>query len=56
MNIYDTRQIRCVTCDKAIGEVEMDAEITNPQCEACTNHLPQGDDQFMHVRSFYLSE
>ncbi|MGD8707883.1 MAG: hypothetical protein PVI88_04285 [Nitrosopumilaceae archaeon] len=55
MNIYDTRQIRCVTCDKTIGEVEMDAEITT-QCEACANHLPQGEDQLMHTRSFYLSE
>ncbi|MGD8638855.1 MAG: hypothetical protein PVG43_08160 [Nitrosopumilaceae archaeon] len=55
MNIYDTRQVRCVNCDKAI-EVEIDAKITSPQCEACANHLPQGDDQLMHTSSFYLSE
>lgn len=49
MNIYDTRQIRCVTCNRAIGEVEVDAEITRPKCGVCANNIPQGDDKLMHT-------
>lgn len=35
MNIYDTKTIRCVTYDKAIVEVDFDAEIIHPKCEQC---------------------
>jgi len=45
MNIYDTRQVRCVTCNRAIGEVEVDAEMTRPKCGVCSNNIPQGDEQ-----------
>lgn len=55
MNIYDTRQVRCVKCDRVIGEVEIDAEMTRPKCGTCANHLPQGDDQLMETR-FYFPE
>ncbi|MCE9651637.1 MAG: hypothetical protein K8Q89_01045 [Nitrosarchaeum sp.] len=37
MNIYDTRTIRCVVCDKPIGEVDFDAEIIRPKCGQCAN-------------------
>lgn len=48
MNIYDTRQIRCVTCKRAIGEVEVDSEMTRPKCAVCAKNIPQGDDQLMY--------
>lgn len=56
MNIYDTRQIRCVKCNKAIGEVEIGAEMTRPKCEVCANNIPQGDEQIIDTsNSLYLS-
>jgi hypothetical protein len=32
LNLYDTKTIRCVICQKAIGEVDFDAEIIRPKC------------------------
>lgn len=36
MNIYDKRQVRCVTCGKPIGEVDDDARILFSRCGVCT--------------------
>ena len=56
MNIYDTRQIRCVKCNRTIGEVDIDAEMTRPTCGICANNMPQGDEQIINTsNSLYFS-
>jgi hypothetical protein len=45
VNIYDTRQIYCSKCGKAVGEVAYDAEIILPKCGACANPMPHSDDR-----------
>jgi|TARA_B110001454_G_scaffold7881_1_gene7525 phage FluMu protein Com len=47
MNIYDTKQIRCKDCDKAIGEIEYDAEIFLPKCNQCSNPTPHIKDKMI---------
>ena len=44
LNLYDTRVIRCVRCNKCLGELEYDAEVIRPLCGQCANPLPEGDD------------
>lgn len=41
MNIYDMKQIRCIKCEKFIGEVDFDAEIIRPLCGRCANPIPE---------------
>lgn len=36
MNLYDTKLIYCSKCEKAIGEVEYDCEITYLICGKCS--------------------
>jgi hypothetical protein len=43
MNLYDTKQLFCVKCEKFIGEVDSDAKIINALCGNCANPLPEGD-------------
>ena len=31
-------------CDKCLGELDYDAEVTLPLCGQCANPLPEGDD------------
>lgn len=38
MNIYDTKVVKCDSCDKPIGEVEFDSSI-HLFCTECTTHL-----------------
>ncbi|MBS3921922.1 MAG: hypothetical protein KGZ37_02070 [Nitrosarchaeum sp.] len=36
MNIYDTKIVTCITCQKAIGEIELDSTMINPLCGYCS--------------------
>lgn len=40
MNIYDTRIICCVKCEKFIGEIAYDAKVIRPLCGQCENPTP----------------
>lgn len=53
MNIYDTRQIRCCKCNKFIGEIDYDAEVTMPMCGQCANPMPEGDDKALYTANKY---
>jgi hypothetical protein len=44
LNLYDTRIIHCVRCEKCLGELDYDAEVIRPLCGKCANPLPEGDD------------
>lgn len=44
LNIYDTKVIRCIRCNKCLGELDYDAEVIRPLCGQCANPLPEGDD------------
>jgi hypothetical protein len=35
LNIYDTKTIRCIECDKPIGEIDYDANVIHPICGQC---------------------
>ena len=35
LNIYDTKTIRCIECDKPIGEIDYDANVISPICGKC---------------------
>ena len=56
MNIYDTKCVSCVKCGKSIGEIEFDAEVTIPKCGACTNPLPEIDDDIYSVKNYHNSK
>lgn len=49
MNIYDTKPIRCVICQKAIGEVDFDAEIIRPKCGQCANPILDPKDKMPYL-------
>ncbi len=51
MNIYDTRQIRCVVCKEFIGEVQYDAEIIRPKCGQCAEPIPHPKDKMNYLMS-----
>ena len=51
MNIYDTKQIRCAVCKKAIGEIDYDAEIFRPKCGQCANPTPHPKDKMNYLIS-----
>ena len=51
MNLYDTKIIRCIKCDKHIGEIDYDAEVMRPECGHCANLLPYGDDHLSYTLS-----
>ncbi|MDE1862215.1 MAG: hypothetical protein KGI33_04815 [Thaumarchaeota archaeon] len=36
MNIYDMRQIKCISCDRFVGEVQSDAVVLLTRCGACS--------------------
>ena len=54
MNIYDTKQVHCYKCEKFIGELDYDAEITMPMCGKCANPMPEGDDKVSYNISKYV--
>jgi len=49
LNIYDTKVVRCVICDKPIGEIEFDAEIIRPKCGQCSNPMPDPRDKMSYL-------
>ncbi len=49
MNIYDKKSIHCYNCDRFIGEIDYDAEVTLPKCGRCANPLPEGDDKVLYI-------
>jgi hypothetical protein len=49
LNLYDTRIIRCVRCQKCLGELDYDAEVMRPLCGQCANPLPENDDKIMYT-------
>ncbi|CAD6514955.1 conserved hypothetical protein [metagenome] len=49
MNIYDTKTVRCVICDKPIGEVDYDAELIRPKCGQCSNPIPDTKDKMPYL-------
>lgn len=53
MNIYDRKPLHCSKCDKFIGEVDYDAEITLPKCGRCANLIPENDDKITYMISKY---
>ena len=55
MNIYDTKPIYCVRCEKNIGEADYEAKIINALCGQCANPLPEGD-KILYTVSHYKSE
>jgi len=52
LNIYDTKVIVCINCEKAIGEVEFDAMIIHSLCGQCTLLLAK-DDDMLYTSSYY---
>ena len=51
MNIYDKKTIRCIRCDRFIGEIYYDAQVTFPKCGKCADPYPEGDDKAMYIVS-----
>ncbi|HXW02878.1 MAG TPA: hypothetical protein VD651_01260 [Nitrosarchaeum sp.] len=37
MNIYDTKIVICIACQKAIGEIEFNSTMNNPLCGYCSS-------------------
>lgn len=52
MNIYDTKVIVCINCEKAIGEVEFDAMMIHSLCGRCKLLLAK-DDDVLYTASYY---
>lgn len=49
LNLYDTKTIKCAICQKAIGEVDFDAEIIRPKCGQCSNPIPDTRDKMPYL-------
>lgn len=39
LNIYDTKQLVCLKCEKFIGEIDYDAKISHSYCGKCANDI-----------------
>ncbi len=48
MNIYDTKTMRCIECDKDIGEIDYDAIVFRPMCGQCYDPTPDVKDQLSY--------
>ena len=48
LNLYDTKIIHCVQCDKVIGEIDFDARIIRPICGHCNDPKPDILDQLSY--------
>jgi len=45
LNIYDTKIIHCIECDKQIGEIDYDAKVIRSICGQCVDPRPDVKDQ-----------
>jgi len=45
LNLYDTKIIRCIECDKSIGEIDYDSNVISPTCGQCDDRRPDVKDQ-----------
>jgi hypothetical protein len=52
LNIYDTRIIKCIICERYVGEIEYDAKVIRPLCGKCADPLPEGD-KILYTVSHY---
>jgi len=50
LNLYDTKIIICSKCNRLIGEIEYDAEVTLPRCGLCANPIPEVDDKVAYAK------
>jgi len=48
LNIYDTKVIRCIKCDKCIGEIDCDSNVIRPMCGQCYDPKPDVKDQISY--------
>ncbi|QLH07460.1 hypothetical protein C5F50_10555 [Nitrosopumilus ureiphilus] len=48
MNLYDSKTIRCVQCDKVVGEIDFDAQVIRPMCGQCDDPKPDVLDQLSY--------
>ncbi len=48
LNIYDTKTISCIECDKQIGEIDYDANVIRPICGQCEDPRPEVKDQLSY--------
>ncbi|MCH9042033.1 MAG: hypothetical protein IIB80_07760 [Thaumarchaeota archaeon] len=48
MNLYDTKVIRCVRCEKDLGEIDYDANVIRPMCGQCYDPTPDVRDQLSY--------
>ena len=48
LNIYDTKTISCIECDKQIGEIDYDANVIRPICGQCEDPRPDVKDQLSY--------
>ncbi|RDJ32425.1 MAG: hypothetical protein DWQ18_07885 [Crenarchaeota archaeon] len=53
MNIYDKKVVKCVICEKSIGEVNYDAEIIFPRCGECSDPKPHINDLIVPLERNY---
>lgn len=51
MNIYDKKSVRCTRCNRFIGEIDYDAQVTFPKCGKCADPFPEGDDKVQYIVS-----
>lgn len=49
MNIYDKKQINCMTCGRFIGEVDAEANILLPRCGLCLNSDSDENDILSYI-------
>ena len=48
LNIYDTKIIHCIECDKQIGEIDYDAKVIRSICGQCVDPRPDVKDQLWY--------
>ena len=46
--MYDTQVIRCIKCNKCIGEIDFEAKVIRPMCSQCDGPRPDVRDQLSY--------
>jgi len=54
LNIYDTKVVVCINCEKAIGEIEFDAMIIHSLCGPCKLLLAK-DSKTLYIENYFLN-